>query len=117
MPGPYGSGGANPVADVASPSGKNLYVVNHDSNTIVVFTISTDGSLSQQQSCPTPGTLPTQLAINSAGAVLSGTLTQTLAAGVARFTTLKISKAGSFTLKASDTLGLAAVTSPTFKVA
>jgi 6-phosphogluconolactonase len=36
----------------------------------VVFTISTDGSLSQQQSCPTPGTLPTQLAINRAGTYL-----------------------------------------------
>ena len=67
---PYNSGGSNPVADVASPNGKNLYVVNHDSNTIVVFTISTDGSLAQQQSCPTPGTLPTQLAINRAGTYL-----------------------------------------------
>ena len=67
---PYGSGGSNPVADVTSPNGKNLYVVNHDSNTIVVFTISTDGSLSKQQSCPTPGTFPAQLAINRAGTYL-----------------------------------------------
>src|SRR5580700_4322621 len=67
---PYGSGGSNPVADVTSPNGKNLYVVNHDSNTIVVFNINTDGSLSQQQSCSTPGTLPTQLAINQAGTYL-----------------------------------------------
>src|ERR1700677_965750 len=67
---PYPSGGENPVADVASANGKNLYVVNHDSNTIVVFAISTDGSLSQQQSCGTPGTLPTQLAINKAGTYL-----------------------------------------------
>jgi 6-phosphogluconolactonase (cycloisomerase 2 family) len=67
---PYTSGGSNPVADVTSPNGKNLYVVNHDSNTVVVFTISTDGSLSQQQSCTTPGTLPTQLAINRAGTYL-----------------------------------------------
>ncbi len=67
---PYASGGSNPVADVTSPNGKNLYVVNHDSNTVVVFTISTDGSLSQQQSCTTPGTFPTQLAINKAGTYL-----------------------------------------------
>jgi len=67
---PYTSGGTNPVADVTSPNGKNLYVVNHDSNTVVVFTISTDGSLSQQQSCTTPGTFPTQLAINKAGTYL-----------------------------------------------
>src|ERR1700684_2543728 len=67
---PYSSGGANPVADVTSPNGKNLYVVNHDSNAVVVFAISTDGSLSQQQSCTTPGTFPTQLAINTAGTYL-----------------------------------------------
>src|ERR1700729_3688964 len=67
---PYTSGGSNPVADVTSPNGKNLYVVNHDSNTVVVFSISTDRSLSQQQSCTTPATFPTQLAINKAGTYL-----------------------------------------------
>jgi 6-phosphogluconolactonase len=67
---PYSSGGQNPVADVASANGKNLYVVNHDSNAVVVFAISTDGSLAQQQSCTTPGTFPTQLAINKAGTYL-----------------------------------------------
>jgi 6-phosphogluconolactonase (cycloisomerase 2 family) len=58
------------VADVASANGKNLYVVNQASNAVVVFAINTDGSLSQQQSCSTPGTLPTQLAINQAGTYL-----------------------------------------------
>jgi 6-phosphogluconolactonase len=67
---PYSSGGQNPVADVTSANGKNLYVVNHDSNAVVVFAISTDGSLSQQQSCSVPGTFPTQLAINKAGTYL-----------------------------------------------
>ncbi len=67
---PYSSGGQNPVADVTSANGKNLYVVNHDSNAVVVFAISTDGSLAQQQSCTTPGTFPTQLAINKAGTYL-----------------------------------------------
>src|ERR1700722_19743011 len=67
---PYSSGGANPVADVTSANGKNLYVVNHDSNAVVVFAISTDGSISQQQSCPGPGTFPIQLAINKAGTYL-----------------------------------------------
>ncbi|HZD50576.1 MAG TPA: 3-carboxymuconate cyclase, partial [Silvibacterium sp.] len=32
---PYSSGGKNPVALVTSPDFKNLYVVNHDQNTIV----------------------------------------------------------------------------------
>ena len=67
---PYPSGGNNPVAAVASASGKNLYVINQASNAVVVFAIATDGSLSQQQSCATPGTIPTQLAINDAGTYL-----------------------------------------------
>jgi 6-phosphogluconolactonase len=67
---PFSSGGANPVADVASPNGKNLYVVNHDSNTVVEFAINTNGNITQQQSCTTPGSSPTQLAINKAGTYL-----------------------------------------------
>jgi 6-phosphogluconolactonase (cycloisomerase 2 family) len=67
---PYSSGGNNPVADVTSPNNQNLYVVNHDTNSIVTFTIATDGSLSQQQSCATPGSSPMQLAINKAGTYL-----------------------------------------------
>ena len=67
---PFSSGGANPVADVASPNGKNLYVVNHDSNTVVEFAISTNGSIAQQQVCTPPGSSPTQLAINKAGTYL-----------------------------------------------
>ena len=67
---PYSSGGNDPVAAVASASGKNLYVINQASNAVVVFAIATDGSLSQQQSCTTPGTNPTQLAINAAGTYL-----------------------------------------------
>ena len=67
---PYSSGGANPVADVTSPNGKNLYVVNHDSNTVVQFAINTNGTLAQQQACTTPGSAPNQLAINQAGTYL-----------------------------------------------
>jgi 6-phosphogluconolactonase len=67
---PFSSGGANPVADVTSPNGKNLYVVNHDSNTVVEFSINTNGNITQQQSCTTPGSFPTQLAINKAGTYL-----------------------------------------------
>jgi 6-phosphogluconolactonase len=67
---PFSSGGANPVADVASPNGKNLYVVNHDSNSVVEFTVNTNGNITQQQACTTPGSSPTQLAINKAGTYL-----------------------------------------------
>src|SRR5277367_3161212 len=67
---PYGSGGRNPVADVASPNGKNLYVINHDDNTVVEFAIGTDGKLYPQQTCNMPGSYPTQLAVNKAGTYL-----------------------------------------------
>ena len=67
---PYGSGGRNPVADVTSPNGKNLYVINHDDNTIVEFAIGTDGKLYPQQTCNLPGSYPMQLAVNKAGTYL-----------------------------------------------
>ena len=67
---PYSSEGRNPVADVASANGKNLYVINHDDNTIVEFAIGTDGKLYPQQTCNMPGSFPTQLAINKAGTYL-----------------------------------------------
>jgi 6-phosphogluconolactonase len=67
---PYSSGGRNPVADVTSPNGKNLYVINHDDNTIVEFAIGTDGKLYPQQTCNLPGSYPTQLAVNKAGTYL-----------------------------------------------
>jgi 6-phosphogluconolactonase len=67
---PYPSGGRNPVADVASANGKNLYVINHDDNTIVEFAIGTDGKLYPQQTCNMPGSYPVQLAINQAGTYL-----------------------------------------------
>src|ERR1700753_2251747 len=64
---PYQSGGRNPVADVASPNGKNLYVINHDDNTMVEFAIGSDGKLYPQQTCNMPGSYPMQLAVNPAG--------------------------------------------------
>jgi 6-phosphogluconolactonase len=67
---PYGSGGRNPVADVASANGKNLYVINHDDNTMVQFAIGTDGKLYPQQTCNMPGSYPAQLAVNQAGTYL-----------------------------------------------
>ncbi len=67
---PYLSGGRNPVADVTSPNGKNLYVIHHDDNTVVEFAIGTDGKLYPQQTCNMPGSYPTQLAVNKAGTFL-----------------------------------------------
>lgn len=67
---PYPSGGENPVAEVASPNGKVLYVVNHDDNAIVQFAIGTDAKLYPQKTCNTPGTDPEAIAINSTGTEL-----------------------------------------------
>jgi 6-phosphogluconolactonase (cycloisomerase 2 family) len=67
---PYSSGGRNPVAEVTSPNGADLYVVNQLDNTIVEFAIGTDGKLYPQNTYNTPGGTPTALAINAAGTYL-----------------------------------------------
>ena len=55
---PFFSGGRNPVADVVSADQGTLYVVNRDDNTIVQFTIGTDGKLYPQNTVNTPGIFP-----------------------------------------------------------
>jgi 6-phosphogluconolactonase (cycloisomerase 2 family) len=67
---PFPTGGRNPVADVTSPNGKFLYVVNRDDNQVVQFAIGTDGKLYPQQTCNTPGSEPNALTINAAGTLL-----------------------------------------------
>lgn len=67
---PYSSGGRNPVAEVTSPNGANLYVLNHDDNTLVEFGIGTDAKLYPQHTYQTPGTEPISVAINQAGTLL-----------------------------------------------
>lgn len=67
---PYPSGGRDPVAEVTSPNGANLYVVNHDDNTIVEFAIGSDAKLYPQHTYQTPGTEPNAIAINQAGTLL-----------------------------------------------
>lgn len=75
---PLSSGGSNPVTLVASPNAKYIYVVNHDTSTVVQFDIGTDGKLYPQ--APTTsvvqgpngiiGTFPTAAAIDPKGAFL-----------------------------------------------
>ena len=67
---PFSSGGTNPVAEVASPNERNLYVANHDSNNISEFVIGTNGNLVTGNSYTTPGSEPVSLAINPAGTLL-----------------------------------------------
>jgi 6-phosphogluconolactonase len=67
---PFPSGGRNPVAEVAAPDFKNLYVVNEDDNNIVQFGIGTDGKLYPQSTVNTPGSFPLAVTVNSAGTFL-----------------------------------------------
>jgi 6-phosphogluconolactonase (cycloisomerase 2 family) len=73
---PIPSGGSNPVTLVASPSGKYLYVLNHDTSTVVQFDIGTDGKLYPEntynvvQGSGATGTFPTAAAIDAAGKYL-----------------------------------------------
>ena len=61
---PY-TAGRNPVSLVIDGSGKNLYVANHDDNSIVQYAIGTDAKLYGQHTINPPGTEPVWLAIHS----------------------------------------------------
>jgi 6-phosphogluconolactonase len=60
---PFPSGGRNPVADAVSADFADLYVVNHDDNTIVQFIIGNDGKLYPQNTVNTPGIFPMAVAV------------------------------------------------------
>ena len=75
---PVPAGGRNPVALVAAPNGKNLYVVNHDDSTIVWFAIGTDGKLYPQKTYNSTGSFPTAAGIDPAGKFLYVTFTYQL---------------------------------------
>jgi 6-phosphogluconolactonase (cycloisomerase 2 family) len=65
---PFPSGGRNPVAETTSSDNTTLYVVNQDDNSIVQFTIGTDGKIYPQNTVNTPGVFP--LAVATAGKFL-----------------------------------------------
>ena len=67
---PYSTLGRNPVGEVTSPNGQNLYVINQLDSTVVEFAIGTDGKLYPQHTYNTPGSYPQAIAINSAGTYL-----------------------------------------------
>jgi len=61
---PFFSGGRNPVAEAVSADDTTLYVVNQDDNTIVQFTIGSDGKLYPQNTVNTPGVFPLGVAVS-----------------------------------------------------
>jgi len=62
---PFPSGGRNPVAEAVSSDFTTLYVVNQDDNSIVQFTIGSDGKLYPQNTLNTPGVFPLSVATTS----------------------------------------------------
>ncbi|HWG19115.1 MAG TPA: beta-propeller fold lactonase family protein [Terracidiphilus sp.] len=78
--GPFNSGGATPDAMAVSPDYAHLYVANSDNNTVVHFTIASDGALTQKDTV-TLAAAPVSLAVNPGNKylyVVSGTTTATL---------------------------------------
>jgi 6-phosphogluconolactonase len=74
---PIDSGGPSPVALATSGDYLNLYVANQGNNSVVHFSIATDGTLTKKDSV-TLAEPPAYLAVNAAGSylfVVSGTTT------------------------------------------
>ena len=74
------SGGPSPVSMVVSADYANLYVANQGNNSVVHFSIATNGTLSKKDSVTLSDT-PVFLALNAAGTnlfVVSGTTSATL---------------------------------------
>jgi 6-phosphogluconolactonase len=63
-----------PVAVVASPSGKFIYMVNNLASSISVYAVGTDGKLYGQQTPSTVGSYPTAAAIDTTGCFLYTTV-------------------------------------------
>ncbi len=69
---PFTASGSNPVpvAVVAAPSGKFIYVVNNFTSSIEVYAVGTDGKLYGQSTPSTVGSFPTSATIDSTGSFL-----------------------------------------------
>ncbi len=67
---PFDSGGQYPIADAVDNKSKWLYVVHEIDNTVVQFTIGTDGKLYKKATVNTPGTYPIAVTIDPASKFL-----------------------------------------------
>ncbi len=67
---PVPSGGRNPVALVASPDHKYIYVIHRDDSSVVLFAIGTDGKLYAQHTYNVTGSFPLAASIDAAGKFL-----------------------------------------------
>jgi hypothetical protein len=79
-PAAVGSGGSSPVALATTADYANLYAANSDNNTVVHFSIASDGVLTQKDKITLAGP-PVSIAVNQAGTylyVVSGDTSATL---------------------------------------
>lgn len=67
---PISTGYKNPVAVVATPDAKTLYVVHRDDSNVVEFSIGTDGKIYAQHTYNVIGSFPVAAAIDAAGKFL-----------------------------------------------
>lgn len=72
---PFGGVGKNPVAVVAHPSGKFIYVISHDDSQVTEFAVGTDGKLYGQHTLNLTGSFGTAAAMDPSGAYLYVTYT------------------------------------------
>lgn len=63
-----------PVASVTAPNAESIYVVNQGDSTVQQFTVGSGGALTAKTAYPT-GTMPTAVAVNTAGTFLYVTYT------------------------------------------
>jgi hypothetical protein len=84
----------------------------------VAFTVklSVEDAFGNVLTADSSGTITLALATHPTGSTLGGTLTANVVKGVATFSNLIVSLAGSYTLKASDSFAIAAITSTAFAV-
>ena len=59
-----------PIASIASPNAKAIYVVNQGDSTVQEFTVGGDGTLTSATAVPTTGNTPTAVSIDPAGKFL-----------------------------------------------
>jgi 6-phosphogluconolactonase len=63
---PVPSGGRYPISEAVASDYSNLFVANHDDNSIVQFVIGTDGKLYSFNTVNTPGVFPVSIATSKA---------------------------------------------------
>jgi len=63
---PVPSGGRYPISEAVASDFSSLFVANHDDNTIVQFSIGTDGKLYAYNTVNTPGVFPVSIATSAA---------------------------------------------------